>query len=396
MFDIRTDIKFPASILLISFLLSCSADNNNSKHVSKFSSIQATSLLTLNDQIAIAGSARDSISSIKFPFVMVFDSLLYKKSQQLFRTKTSIRNPEITQFTDVEFLFSYYRPVSLSNQEEVSEIHFLDHQLYSNRTILYGNRTRIKDLAVDENEAIITLNYERTTQEISLRYTTQSTLDEKISFSESEESNIPTALIALHPTGLAFSGIAHGFHYPDGHDYKNPKTYGFIISTDLHGHKKQVYKHQGDGHVFINDIIQANEEIFAIGTYQSSHTGMDVLMLKLDTQLKLQSETVYPQEGIQEGLLIKQYKKQLFIVGVEENLQDNKLKSRLQCLDTNLDIKWTTSIDEIGSCSPQDLIIFKDQLILLVNSTTTRTEATDSYIYIYSLQGKMLKKKKII
>jgi len=189
--------------------------------------------------------------------------------------------------------------------------------------------------------------------------------------------------------------IAHGFHYPDGHEYKHSNTYGYIISTDSNGQQKHQYNHHGTGHVFIHDLIQNGEFIFAVGAHQSTHSGMDILLLKLDSHLKLKSEKILAEEGIQEAHLIKLKDEQIFIAGTSENMLNHKMKCHLISLDSESNIKWTSIIEDEGSCRPQDLIINENKLILLVESKASRTSDSKSLLYTFSLQGTSLQELEI-
>lgn len=386
--------QFTLCICLTSIFLSCSSDKSVQQSA-VLSSIHATSLSNYNDQIIIAGTARDSISQIKSPFIMVYDRSLAKLSQHFFKTKTTALNPQLTQMSGDGFLLSYFRAESPSNQTEISEIHYLDGEFNTDKIVSYGNRTRVKELLINQDDSVLTLNYERATQDISLQFFLKAKPHQKLSFKVSDETNIPTALIPLYPTGFAFSGIAHGFHYPDGHDYKHPKTYAYVISTDSLGQKVHQYNHHGDGHVFINDLIQRGESLFALGTHQSTQSGMDMLLLVLDPHLNLKSDLVFPEAGIQEGFLIKAHKDSFFIAGTTENSLDHKTKSQIQCLDAQYNVKWKTTIEEEGSWKPQDFIILDDELMLLSESKDKRMAPSQSHIHTYSLNGKFLNKKKI-
>lgn len=392
--SLRTRLLFCFSIVCI--IQACFIEPST-PNLASLSHIQANSLLLHKDQLIIAGTAKDSgnLIQIKSPFVMVFDTSLIKQSQHFFKTITTALNPQIIQPTIDETLLSYYRAESLSNQTEISELIYLNDTFKLNKTLTYGNRTRIQDLILDQNESIITLNYERSTQENSLQFINNKQLRHSISFSESDETNIPTSLISLQPYGYAFSGIAHGFQYPDGHDYKNSKTYGYIIKTNSQGQETNRYTHHGDGHVFINELKQNGPSILAVGTYQSTNTGMDMMLLILNQELKLQSETVFPYAGVQEALFAAKKDNKAYIAGTSEDLVDHTMKCRLLSLDANHKVIWSLTIEESGSWTPQDMIVHNNKLILLVESKSSRIASPTSHIYIVSLTGDIHKTTKI-
>jgi len=144
---IDTIIWIISSICMSMLIQACSSDRQNI-HTASLSSIHSTSLLIQNNKLLIAGTAK----------------ALTKQSQSFYKTHTTALKPQLNLISNDEFLLSSFKAESLSSQTEMSEIHFLDNNLYSNNILSYGNRTRIQDLIVDQTESIITLNYERTTQ----------------------------------------------------------------------------------------------------------------------------------------------------------------------------------------------------------------------------------------
>lgn len=375
----------------------CSLEQE-SQHQVPFDSIRATCVISENGQYIITGTATDTTSAqpnIKSPFIMVFDSTLVKLSQYYYQTPTTSLNPKITLVSPTEYILSYYHAKSLGDQTEISQLLYLNTAFNTNKKVSYGNRTRIKDLLSHKNETLITLNYERSSQHTSIQFLQDKKLGDKISYAVSDETNIPTSMLVLENEDIIIAGIANGFHYPDGHEYKNPKAVGYIIHLDESGLEKSRYMHHGEGHVFIHDLVQHEATLHAIGTHQSEATGMDQLILSLDSDLNILTDSIFRENGVQKWLLAKRGLNHLYITGITEDLIDHTMKLQLQCVSKNHEVLWKKTIPNNGSYMPTDLIITKTHLILLVEKTTSRISPPESYIYLFSLDGNIIQKTEI-
>lgn len=389
--------SFLIACLAICFLNAC-ALNQESQHQFSLDSIRASCILGDQDQYIITGTAKDTSSiqkHIKSPFIMVFDSTFTKLSQHYFPTATTSLNPTLIQASPTEYLLAYYLANSLEDQTEISQLQYMDRAFTITKEFSYGNRTRIKDLLIRNNDSVITLNYERASQQTSIQLVQNKKLQDHVSYSVTDQTNIPTAITGLDEKAFVIAGIANGFHHPDGHDFKNPKATGYIIRIDENGHELNRYQHYGEGHVFLHDIVTQKDTIHVVGTHQSEGTGMDQLIISLKSDFTVLSQSIVRETGIQEWLLAKRAFAQVFLAGTKEDLNDYSMNLQLQCMNKNQDVLWKKTITDSGSYKPIDMFITKSHMILLVEKTTSRTSSPESYAYQFSLDGTLLYKIKI-
>jgi len=382
------------SVILFS---SCSQSKSNFKdgdlNHEKFTSKRISDISILKNQIIIAGSANHYKEElgIQSPFISSLDNDLNIVHFEFFKTETTARNIQLVSNNKQECTLAYYAAKSIENQEEETTIYLLDENWENTDKLQYGYRTRIKDIVTIDNSNFVTLNYERSTQKISIKYFKHFDERHSIKISEGEETNIPTDLILLPKRQLALSGIANGFHYLDGHDYKSPAAHSFIITLDEHGNELNSYTHKSSGHSFIYDMIVNDNHIVLLGNQQNENTGMDLIFGKLDLKLNIIIEKQIYADGIQEGHSIIFADESYFLYGTTEDLNTHKMMLQLVRVDKNGEIIWERTYGKMGASNAAiDIVFFDSHLILLSQSKELRTSTKTSNIQKISLNGNVI------
>ena len=358
-------------------------------------STSASDISIFRDNLIVAGSGQfsENVLDIKSPYLLTLDSSLNIIDSNVFKTETTASNVLLKSFDKDQCVLTFYAAQSLKNQEEQSEIKILDEEFRVINKFTYGHRTRIKDIAIVDHTAFFTLNYERSTQEISAKLFENSNEEFNVLVKESLETNIPVTITLLPEKQFAISGIANGFHYLDGHNYSNPLAYGFIRKFDRKGNELSRFNYKYSSHIFFNDMICVEDNLVVFGTKQSEETGMDLFILQFDDQLNNVWEKYFQTPGIQEASKIIFIEGLFYILSTTENLEIHNMSLVLMCIDQKGNIEWEKSFSEENrSSSAVDLVYFKSHLIILSQSKENRISSPDNLLYKISLGGDIIKK----
>lgn len=348
--------------------------------------------LSIQDSLLIlCGTAKDSHdpSSIKSPFILHFKQDLTKTDSQFFQSKTTAVHPTYMVDTEIPYaLLSYYRAADLTEQEEISIIHRFDKAFQQESTFSFGYRTRIKTLKPLDQNQYVTLSYERETQSMSLHFIRNSNIESQINFEEGMETNIPTDLVVSPSKEIFFSGIANGFHYPDGHNYKQQSAYGFIIKTDSSGIETNRFIYKQTGHAFVNDIHYDEDHIYAIATVQSNSTGMDLHCIKLDKGLDQIWNIPFVEKGTQEGSKLIMLKQTVYLLGTTESGSKDKVILQVHKINKNGDLIWRKNVGQSHTfLNPADMVYWGGYLYIVSNTRKSRTAGPQILLQKISLDG---------
>lgn len=374
--------------------MSCGNDYSTSIH--NLTSKTVSDLSIHKNLLVVTGTAEDSTLSpgIKSPFRLYLHPDFSEASSVFTPTETTAIQPFSFHLGDSNIShLAYYRATSLRQQEEKSYLHYFNSERQALDLTEFGNRTRIGSIVgLDENR-LIALSYERETQKMSLRFMNKQKIEHEISFAESNQTNIPTGLVVLPNKEILFSGIADGFHYPDGHNYSNPQAYGFIFKTDSEGNILNQYTHSGNGHVFIHGLHTKEDFIYAGGTYQSDSTGMDLLSIKLDQNLNPLWTRQITRDGIQEVKKILAIEQDLYLLSNDEQ-SDHNMRLQLSKLNNDGELIWQKHFGEHNySYEPIDMTLFEKNLYIASNAHRSRITSPSIFLFKIDLDGVLLDEK---
>jgi len=374
-------------VFTILFVRCTSSISPNSEiHATLYS---ASDLAIFNNQLIVAGTSHPDSNTlaIKSPYLLTLDSSLNIYDTRIFKTETTASNVIFKALKNNEYALAFYGAKSLQNQQEQTQIFILDQDLLEEDNQIYGTRTRIRDLT-EIGSDLISLNYERTDQTMSLR--SNKKFDIKIE--EGAESSIPTDILVTPEKEIFILGIANGFHYLDGHNYEEQFAYGFIRKYNSSAKELNKFNYKESGHTFFSDMLYHDEILSVMGTKQKSNSGMDILLLQFDNELNLLREKSFPKKGIQEGSTIEYFDNSIYIFGTTEDLSTHKLSLELSCLNVDGNIIWQQSFgDPKRSYSAIDMILFDSNIILLSQSVENRISTQLNHLHKVSLSGDLIK-----
>lgn len=352
--------------------------------------------MTIQDSLIIlCGTGKDSIlnNGIKSPFILPLSKNLEEQDHFFFPTVTTALDPRyIAKREHSTGILSYYKAINLKQQEEVSELQYVSPSFKDDRMQTFGNRTRIKALERLSEDQIIALSYERESQKISLRFIRDTEILHMRKYSEGQETNIPTDVIVTPTKHIIFSGIANGFHYRDGHNYKHPKAYSFLIKTDSTGIESKRFVYSETGHAFVNDILFDDGFIYALASVQTDSTGMDIHCLKLDNNLNLIWTKPIETSGTQESSTLLSLDQFIYIVGTSEKPNDLKSIIQLSRIDKSGVLIWTKEIGKMyHAIEAIDIVYLDNYLYIASNSKQNRTASPIINLQQVSLDGELKK-----
>lgn len=322
---------------------------------------------------------------IKSPYLMLLDEDFKTISKRIYRTETTALNPKIISSANGSKILSYYSAQSLANPTESSHVLFLNQNFKLRKDTEYGNRTRVRSLLLD-NDMLWSLNYERISRKTSLKSFNNSKQISEHIFSASEESSLPTDMVKSSDSKL-LAGIAQGFHYRDGHDYDFPRTHGFVIKVNMDGSETHRTELRGEHHLFLNDLLLRENGVVATGTEQSNKTGMDVLLVELDKELKIVNRYAYKKQGIQEGIKSRDHEGIILTLATSEDLIDHTLKVYLIKSDGGGNIIWEKELGGLGSYKPKDLLVYNNRIVVAANFKAHRNSNQEAILITVDLDG---------
>ncbi len=376
-------IKYISSLSLLIILASCN----------RFPKWNEVNQIVLNqdDQITIIGT-RNGISKnngIKSPYVITFDEDFRKTYEAQFPTPTSSLNPRLLMGNGKNSILSYYRALSLYHQVEHSYLLFLDQKLNIQKETKYGHRTRINSLIYFNKDSLLAYNYERHKLNTSLSKFQDSIVGKTENFAISVKTNIPTDIEA-HNQNIFISGIADGYEYRDGHEYKAFKTRGYIILADYELKEQKRFVDTIKQNSIIQDIFFHEDELISTGSSQHQSTGIDINIKSFDNDLGINWNYIHRKKNPQKGIKTIDHKGILYVLAEDINQQTGKTNLLLLKLSKEGRLIEEISIKEEGSIRAKDFIIHNDYLIVVSNKFINRMSSPMARIQKFSLEGQLI------
>lgn len=381
------------SLLIIIILFSLLSCSTNDYIWTSTNEIQANQ----KGEIVITGTASGVSKNkyIKSPYILRIDSNLNLIDRHSFPTLATALNPKIHLQGQNNLLY-FYGADSSTGSIERSRIVFLDEEYEQTSYYQYGDKTRLECLISIDSNRIITCNYDRRERSIKVICFQDEQRLGQATFSASNETTIPTDMILTGNNNILISSIANGFHYQDGHDYINEKAFGYLLKTNLTGDKILEKTIEGKQHLFINDIMQTPDgKVFITGTEQQDETGMDLLLVELDSSLSIKKKIVDNKKRIQKGIKSVWHNDHIYVLAKSENMEDHNMKISIHLYDIEGKLKWNKTIDQDSSYDPKEFIIHNEKLYIIADKKATRTSTQYSVLAVVSLDGELLQELEI-
>lgn len=375
------------------FLLVIFAVNCNSREELDYVESNQISL-DKDGNIEVIGTSEASSMKhyIKSPFIFVYNEDLQKIYTKYYKTSCTTINPRLYTHQDGSKTLSYYQPTSLDNSTEKSYLIKLDQEYKIQKEVVFGYRHRIQ-AAIELAGSYITLLYNRQKNNIELRGIGTRSFDTP--FVLNNETSVPADLEMGRNENFLFCGTQNGFDYPDGYEYNQKATFGFIGEINRMGKilNHSSYKH--NQHVFFNDLEVTKKAIVVTGTKQQAGSSMDLLMLRYDDSLQVNHEKTFIKKGYQKGVKTILHDQYFFTLIVDENPKNNKKNFSLMKSDSLFQPQWIRTFPSEHSANPVDLIIANQHIYCLANVVVQGENTMQAEMYSISMEGDLIKKQTI-
>ena len=330
-------------------------------------------------------------TEIKSPYISSFDSELYPISKKEYPTITTALNPKLVKLFDESHILSFYRAESLDLQTEHSHLLYLDKDLEFKNEKRFGHRTRIESLIPDGKD-FISYQYEREKLNSSISIFRDSAAITNKKFAVSDKTNIPTDLL-IKDSSIYISGIADGFHYRDGHEYKNPNAYDYIFQLNKDLKEQNLFVAKTNQHSFANSLSIMNDHLLSTGSIQKETTGMDAKIQCFDENLNEKWSFVHRQESMQKG--IKSIPQDGIIYVLCETYNKNTKRVNILLLEVDQEGIFINDIElqRDESYHPKDFVITDKYIFIAATKQSFRTTQMQSVILQLDKVGNFYKER---
>lgn len=220
-------------------------------------------------------------------------------------------------------------------------------------------------------------------------------MEKTSTFAVTTDPTIPTDL-ELDPYGdLFFSGIANGFHYPDGYNYEQKYAFGFIAKMNANQEVTKQASKKTKQHIFFEDIELMDSTLLVTGTEQSETSSMDLLLMKYDQNLDSIASQIIIEQGIQTGVKSIVFNGYIYTLVYAEDIEDHSMKVRLVKSTKDLKTIWMKDYGDGASYKPTDLLITNNRIHIVSNIKDRITEDSRASLFVISLDGDLITQKEL-